>query len=281
MIWELGDRSLDFGRRVQIMGILNTTPDSFYEGGRYFALSAAVERALEMVEEGADLIDIGGESSRPAMYGKAVEVSVGEECDRVVPVVEEVRRHSRVPISVDTTKADVARQSLWAGADIVNDISALHGDEAMVEVLATSGAPLVLMHRRGTSATMQENTHYDDLLGEIEQFLRTRMAFAQAGGIAAERIAVDPGLGFGKSVEGNLQIVRHLERFVALGRPVLLGASRKSFIWKALEGAPEDGLEGSLAVAVVGVLAGVHMLRVHDVRSTVRTVHLAEMIAKY
>jgi dihydropteroate synthase len=280
MIWELGACNLDFGQRVQVMGILNTTPDSFYDGGHYHELNAALERALEMEQEGADIIDIGGESSRPSMYGAAAEVAVEEECDRVVPVIEGVRRFSQVPISVDTTKAEVARRALRAGADIVNDISAMQQDEAMVEVVAASGTPIVLMHRRGAPATMQKDTDYDDLLGDIKQFLQGRIACARGAGVAPERIAVDPGLGFGKSIRGNLQIVRHLDQFIGLGYPVLLGASRKSFIWKTLNGTPEDGLEGSLTVAVLGAQAGVHMLRVHDVRQTVGAVRMVEAIVK-
>ena len=165
MIWELRGRTLHFGDQVQIMGVLNATPDSFYDGGRYCEPQAAVERGLEMVEEGAAIVDIGGESSRPPMYGVAEEVSVAEECARVLPVVEDLRRQSAVPISVDTVKAEVARRALEVGADIINDISALQHDPAMAEVAAQAKAPVVLMHRRGTAATMQQNTHYDDLLG--------------------------------------------------------------------------------------------------------------------
>ena len=279
MIWKLGSRELDFAARAQIMGILNVTPDSFFDGGRYAGRQAAVARALEMVEEGADIIDIGGESSRPPVYGEARQVSLEEECARVVPVVEEVRRHSDVPISVDTTKAEVVRQALQAGADIVNDISALRDDPEMVEVAASSGAPVVLMHRRGTPVTMQKNTWYEDLLGELKNFLTERIAAARAGGVALERIAVDPGIGFGKSVEGNLEIIRHLGEFADLGCPILVGASRKSFIWMPMGLKAEESLEGSLAVAVLSVAKGANVLRVHDVAATVRAVRMAEAIA--
>lgn len=280
MIWRLKGRVLDFEDRVQIMGILNVTPDSFYDGGRYLEHSAAVERALQMEEEGADVIDIGGESSRPPVYGQACEVPAAEECDRVVPVIEDLRRHSDIPISVDTIKAEVARRALEAGADIVNDISALRDDPEMVAVLAESGVPVILMHRRGRPATMQQNTGYTDLLGEIKGFLEERIAAACAGGILPERIGVDPGIGFGKSVKGNLELIRRLDFFAGLDCPLLVGASRKSFIWKQLELSREESLEGSLAVAVTCVLKGVHILRVHDVGETVRAVRMTEAVAR-
>ena len=280
MIWKLKDRSLDFEDRVQIMGILNVTPDSFFDGGRYLERPAAVERALQMEEEGVDIIDIGGESSRPPVYGQAREVPAAEECDRIVPVIEDLRRHSDIPISVDTVKAEVARHALEAGADIVNDISALRDDPEMVEIVAKSGVPVILMHRRGSPATMQQNTAYADLLAEIKEFLQKRIAAACDGGILPERIGVDPGIGFGKSTEGNLELVRQLDFFAGLGCPLLVGASRKSFIWKRLGLSREESLEGSLAVAVVCVLKGVHILRVHDVRETMRAVRMAEEVAR-
>ena len=279
MIWQLGDRAIDFGARVQIMGILNVTPDSFFDGGRYSTRDAAVERALAMVEEGADIIDIGGESSRPPVYGAARSLPAAEECERVVPVVEALRRLHGVPVSIDTTKAEVARQALAAGADIINDISALRDDPDMPAVAAATGAPVILMHRRGTPATMQENTDYDDLLGELREFLRARLAAAVAAGIAPDRVAIDPGIGFGKSVAGNLEIIRHLDTFAELACPVLVGASRKSFIWKWLGQTAAESLEGSLAAAVLSVARGAHMLRVHDVAPTVRAVRVAEAIA--
>lgn len=278
MSWKLGNRTLDFADRVQIMGILNVTPDSFFDGGRYQEREAAVQAALRMVEEGADIIDIGGESSRPPMYGEGVDVPLREECERVVPVVEQLRQHSDIPISIDTTKAEVAWQSLQAGANIINDISALRDDPCMLEVAVASSAPVVLMHRRGTRAAMQQSTSYRDLLGELKSFLAERIEVARAGGVASGRIAVDPGIGFGKSVSGNFEIIRHLDVFSELGCPVLVGASRKSFIWKSLGLSPAETLEGSLAVAVLSVVGKAQILRVHDVRETVRAVRLAEAI---
>ena len=276
MIWELGSRTLYFVDQVQIMGVLNATPDSFYDGGRYYEPQAAVERGLEMVEEGAAIVDIGGESSRPPMYGVAEEVSVAEECARVIPVVEGLRSHSDVPISVDTVKAEVARRALEVGADIINDISALRHDPAMAEVAARAKTPVVLMHRRGMAATMQQNTHYDDLLGTVYAFLQERIRVAHAQGV--ERVAVDPGLGFGKSPEGNLALLGMLERFLDLECPLVVGASRKSFIWKTLGLSAAESLEGSLAAAALAARAGVHVLRVHDVAETLRTVRLVEAV---
>ena len=276
MIWNLGGRALDFGDRVQIMGILNATPDSFYDGGRYFDSGAAVERGLPLIEEGAAIVDVGGESSRPPLYGAAATITAVEECRRVVPVVEGLRRQSAAFVSIDTVKAEVAERALAAGADIINDISALRQDPAMAAVAARADAPVVLMHRRGTAATMQQNIHYDDLLGEIYGFLAERVQLAEAWGIA--RVAVDPGLGFGKSREGNLALLGALGRFGDLGCPLVVGASRKSFIWKTLGLTVEQSLEGSLAAAALAVGAGAQVLRVHDVAQTLRAARLVEAV---
>ena len=271
MIWELGGRTLCFNDQVQIMGVLNATPDSFYDGGRYCDPRVAVERGLAMVEEGAAIVDIGGESSRPPIYGVAEAVSVAEECARVLPVVEGLRRQSDVPISIDTVKAAVAQRALEAGADIINDISALRHDPAMVEVAAQAQAPVVLMHRR-----RQPNTHYDDLLGAVYSFLEQRVRVAQAQGV--ERVAVDPGLGFGKSPEDNLALLGRLECFSSLEHPLVVGASRKSFIWRTLGISAAESLAGSLAAAALAARAGVHILRVHDVAATLRAVRLVEAV---
>jgi len=276
VIWELGGRPLCFNDQVQIMGVLNATPDSFYDGGRYCDPKVAVERGLEMVEEGAAIVDIGGESSRPPLYGVAEDVSVAEECARILPVVEGLRRQSDVPISVDTVKAAVAQRALEAGADIINDISALQRDPAMVEVAAQAKAPVILMHGRSTAATMQPNTRCDDLPGAVYSFLAERVRVAQAQGV--ERVAVDPGLGFGKSQEGNLALLGMLERFLRLEHPLVVGASRKSFIWKTLGLSAAESLEGSLAAAALAARAGVHILRVHDVASTLRAVRFVEAV---
>ena len=278
MIWDLRGRKLKFGDQVQIMGILNATPDSFYDGGCYLDAGAAVERALQLVDQGAAIIDVGGESSRPPMYGAAQEVSVTEECRRVLPIVEQLRRQSEVFISIDTVKAEVACRALEVGADIINDISALQQDAAMAGVAAQADAPVLLMHRRGSTATMQQNTHYDDLLGEVYGFLDERVKTAKALGIG--RMAVDPGLGFGKSREGNLALLGSLHRFVTLQCPLLVGASRKSFIWQTLGHSIKDSLAGSLAAASLAVAAGAHLVRVHDVAETLRTVRLLEAVQR-
>jgi len=277
VIWNLEGRVLDFSGQVQLMGILNVTPDSFYDGGRFFDPEFAIEHSLRLVEEGAAIVDVGGESSRPPMYGTAKEVSVAEECRRVVSVVEGLRRQSDVFISIDTVKAEVARRALLAGADMINDISALRQDPAMAEVAAEMKAPVVLMHRRGTAATMQQDTHYDDLLGEVYGFLEEQVRVARSRGI--EHVAVDPGLGFGKSREGSLALLGQLDRFSGLGCPLVVGISRKSFIWKTLGLSVEESLEGSLAAAVLAVGdMNAQVLRVHDVAETLRAVRLVEAV---
>lgn len=273
MKWALASGVLDFGARAQIMGILNVTPDSFYD--HYDGVDAAVERGLQMVEEGADILDIGGESSRPPMYGEAIEVSWQEECRRVLPVVERLRQQTDVPISIDTVKSEVARRALGLGADIINDISAM-ADDAMAGVAAELRAPLILMHKRGAPATMQSNVEYVDLIGEVDSFLQERIARARQAGVV--QWAVDPGLGFSKTVEGNFLLLKHMRRFAGLGCPLLVGASRKSFIWKTLGETAEEALEGSLALAVLSRAAGADILRVHDVRASCRALRIADAV---
>lgn len=273
MKWTLSSGILDFGSRAQVMGILNVTPDSFYD--RYDSVDAAVERGLEMVQQGADILDVGGESSRPPMYGEAVEVSCEEECLRVLPVIEKLREQTAVPISIDTVKSEVARRALEAGADIINDISAM-ADDGMAEVAARSEAPLILMHRRGTPATMQANTDYVDLIGEVCSYLEERIERARQAGVA--QWGVDPGLGFSKTIEGNFLLLKHMQRFANLDCPLLVGASRKSFIWKTLGQTAEEALEGSLALAVLSRAAGAHILRVHDVQASCRALRVADAV---
>ncbi|RKY66424.1 MAG: dihydropteroate synthase [Candidatus Latescibacterota bacterium] len=262
--------------RALIMGVLNVTPDSFSDGGLYFRTEDAVRRAEEMAQEGADIIDIGGESSRPG----AEPVPLEEELRRVIPVVREVARRLSVPISVDTYKAEVARRALEEGASIVNDISALRFDPNMAEVVARRRAPVVLMHMKGTPRDMQRNPYYEDVLGEVEGFLKERKEAAVGMGIPEENIILDPGIGFGKRVQDNLQLLKNLDRLVALGSPVLVGTSRKSFIGAVLDLPVEERLEGTLATLVLAVAKGAKILRVHDVRPAVRVVRMAEAVLR-
>ncbi len=259
------------GRGTIIMGILNLTPDSFYDGGRYAAPGAALKRALEMAEEGAHWIDVGGESSRPG----AEPVSLEEETRRVIPVVEALAREG-LTVSVDTTKAAIAERALDAGARIINDISALSMDSEMAPTCARYGAHCVLMHMRGTPRTMQAHTAYRDIVSEVRSYLEERVAFAVSRGIRKDRIIIDPGIGFGKSARGNMELLRGIGAFLPLGRPVLIGASRKSFIGAVTGDPGADRLGGSVAVAVLAVLNGAGILRVHDVRETRQAVLLAE-----
>ncbi|MEZ4598654.1 MAG: dihydropteroate synthase [Syntrophotaleaceae bacterium] len=248
-----------------IMGILNVTPDSFYPDSRHLATDQALRRGLQLAAEGADLIDIGGESTRPG----APEISLQEELDRVIPVVERLRKETDRPLSVDTCKSGVARAAIAAGADFINDISGLRFDRQMAEVVAEGGAGLFLMHTRGRPDTMQQDTSYTDLLGDILAYLQLGIDRAIQVGIPEERLAVDPGIGFGKSPRGNLEILQRLPELHGLGRPVLLGTSRKSFIGRVLRQTdPAQRLVGSLATVALGVAAGVQMFRVHDVRAS-------------
>jgi len=268
------------------MGILNVTPDSFSDGGAFDDVERAVAHAREMAVAGADIIDIGGESTRPG----AAPVSEEEEIRRVVPVIERLvadgmtvttatsNRQSPIIISVDTTKAAVAERALAAGARVINDISALRFDARMAEVVAAGGAGVVLMHMQGTPQTMQIAPCYTDVVAEVRAFLAERIAFAESRGIKKSQIAIDPGIGFGKSVEHNLTLLRHLEQFGALGCPMLVGASRKSFIGKTLGREPHERLAGSLAVAAWAVAHGARIVRVHDVAATVDVMRMVEAI---
>lgn len=274
------DNVLHLGSRTLIMGVLNVTPDSFADGGRYFEPQPAVERALRMVEEGADIIDVGGESSRPAgTYGAGAHpVSTEEEIRRTAPVIEAIASRNDLIISVDTTKAAVARKAIASGACIVNDISAMRFDSLMPETVAQSGAAVVLMHMKGTPRTMQIKPTYGNMLREVIDFLDTRRSAALDAGIAPDRILIDPGLGFGKRNSHNFEILARLDEFHGLGCPLLVGPSRKKFLGAALELPPGERLEGTLAAVGLSVAAGAHMLRVHDVAAAVRAVRVAEQI---
>lgn len=265
---------IDFTRRTLIMGILNVTPDSFYDGGRRFDSAKAIADGVAMAACGADIVDIGGESTRPG----ARPVSEDEELARVLPVVRGMRREVDVPISIDTYKSKTARAALDAGADIVNDISALRFDPTMTSLIAEEKVPVVLMHMQGTPRTMQVEPHYNDVTREVRDFLATQLYEAMDAGIALEAIILDPGIGFGKTLEHNLQLLRGLPMLAALAQPLLVGVSRKTFIGKILKLDPDDRLEGSLAAGVAAVLGGANMLRVHDVPETHRAVRIADAI---
>lgn len=277
MIWRVGNLSLETGKRTLIMGVLNVTPDSFSDGGKFLDLDAAVARGKRMLAEGADIVDVGGESSRPG----ATPVPEEEELRRVVPVIARLCSEAGPVVSVDTTKARVAREAIAAGARIINDISAFRADGGMAGLAAETGAGVVLMHMRGTPADMQRDPRYDDVVGEVAEFLRERGSAAVRAGIAAERIVYDPGIGFGKNVEHNLEIVRRLPELRALGRPLLVGPSRKSFIGKVLGDLPvEERLEGTAAAVALAVAGGAAIIRVHDVREMVRVARVSDAVCR-
>ncbi len=268
---------LDLTGRPLVMGILNVTPDSFSDGGRFMDVGGAVGHAEQMIRDGADIIDVGGESTRPGSQA----VPATEQIKRTQPVIASIREgHAHISISIDTQSAEVASAALDAGATIVNDISALRTDLDMVCRVADAGAYVVLMHMQGTPQTMQQNPQYDDVVGEVEAFLNERIEFAVSSGIKRERIIIDPGIGFGKTVEHNLQILANLRRFTASG-PVLLGTSRKSLFGKLL-GIDnfEERLTGTIVTNTIGLLAGVRILRVHDVREASQAVAILTRIAE-
>lgn len=272
-----GRRTYDLSERTLIMGILNATPDSFSDGGLFRSRQAAVARGLEMVEEGADIIDIGGESTRPG----AETISVNEELERVIPVIQELARLTDVPISVDTSKAVVADEAVKAGAAMVNDVTGLRGDAAMAGVAARHGVPVVVMHIRGTPRDMQHAPRYDSLIEEICAWLREGAELALAAGVRRESIILDPGIGFGKTLEHNLEILARLGEIKNLGYPLLVGPSRKSFIGTLTGGLPPDQrVEGTAAAVTACILNGADIVRVHDVRAMVRVARVADAIRR-
>lgn len=268
-VLEFNGYRLDLGSRTCVMGILNTTPDSFSDGGRFNTLEAALRQGRKLVADGAHILDIGGESTRPF----SAPVSESDEIQRVVPVIRALAGEIGVPISIDTVKSGVAAAALDAGASIINDISALEKDPAMADLAAEKDVPVILMHMKGSPQTMQVNPVYDDLMTEIADYLSERAAHAMSRGIRRERIILDPGIGFGKTVEHNLTLINRLERIVDLGFPVLMGPSRKSFIYKILSGqgsrstGPDHARTeyGTLAAVAASILKGAHIVRVHDV----------------
>lgn len=271
------DFSFDFSKKTYVMGILNVTPDSFSDGGAYFNCADAVEQGLQMVEDGADIIDLGGESTRP----DSNPVTVKEELKRIIPVIEALAGKVRVPISIDTYKAEVARQALKSGASMVNDVSGLRADSGMAKVVAEYGVPVVIMHMKGSPKDMQVNPVYEALIPEIIDYLRISIRLALKFGVREDMIIIDPGIGFGKTMEHNLEILGNLEDFTCLQKPVLIGASRKAFIGKLLgDAGPLKRINGTAAAVAVSVMKGANMVRVHDVSEMAGVVKVADAIKK-
>ncbi len=283
---KFGQFCLDFGSTTDsvtcIMGILNATPDSFSDGGKFNSLETAVSQGIKLVKDGAHILDIGGESSRPF----ATPVSEQEELDRVIPVIETLSRKINVPISIDTVKSVVAKEAIKAGAAIINDISAFEKDPFMADVAVETKVPVILMHMKGTPETMQVNPNYDDLMLEITNYLEARAMFAMKKGIQKDRIILDPGIGFGKTVEHNLVLINHLDRLISLGYPVLMGPSRKSFIQNILTEKEKTNIGsdnikteyGTLAAVAASVMNGAHIVRVHDVEKVKSFTHIIDSI---
>jgi dihydropteroate synthase len=267
-------RTLMLGRRTLLMGVLNVTPDSFSDGGLFFDKEKAISHGLRMVEEGADIIDIGGESTRPG----AKPLELEEELRRVIPVIEPLAKRVDVPISIDTYKSSVAKRAIEAGAEIINDISGLHFDPALAQIAAKEDTPLVLMHIRGIPETMQKNVHYDSLFSEILRYFRDSIQRAESAGLDPQQVIIDPGIGFGKRVEDNLLIIKNLHEFRILGKPILLGTSRKSFIGKILNADSGERLEGTISSIAIGILNGAHIIRSHDVLQAKKGMAVADAI---
>ncbi len=275
LVWN--NFSLDFSQKTYILGILNITPDSFSEGGLHFDKSKAVDHALRMADEGADIIDIGGESTRPG----SDPVTAEEEIVRIIPVIAVLAKKVNIPLSVDTYKAEVARRALDAGASIVNDISGMRFDPEMPEVVSEHKVPIVLMHIKGNPKVMQANPTYEALIPEIIDYLRVSIRLAVTVGIPEDRIIIDPGIGFGKTFDHNLEIINNLQEFTALEKPVLIGPSRKAFLGKILGGAPaSERREATAAAVAISIMKGANMIRVHDVKEMVKVAKVADAIKR-
>jgi len=269
-------RKYNFSERTHIMGVLNVTPDSFSDGGKFLSLDKAIAQALKMVEEGVDIIDIGGESTRPGSQ----PVTLKEETQRVIPVIETLVKKIQIPISVDTYKSQIALKAMEAGAELINDISGLRFDSEMVKLAAKYNVPVVIMHIKGTPQNMQENPYYENVIKEIKDYFEERISFADSMEIKEENIILDPGIGFGKRFEDNLAILKNLKEFKKLDRPILVGLSRKSFIGKILDLPVEERLEGSLGALACSIMQGANIARVHDVKESVRVAKVVDAILK-
>jgi len=270
IILDCRGKEIMLGERTIVMGILNITPDSFSDGGKYFNSGKAVEKAIKMVEDGADIIDIGGESTRPGH----VPVSMEEELKRILPVVELLSKEIEVPISIDTYKSEIAREAVKAGASIVNDVWGLRKDPAMAKTVAELGVPYIMMHN-------QEGTCYTDIIKDMTDFFREGIEIASKAGIRVKNIIIDPGIGFGKTGAHNLEVINRMNELKALGRPILLGPSRKSFIGKVLNLPVEERLEGTAAAIAIGIVNGANIIRVHDVKEMTRVSRMVDAILNY
>lgn len=271
------DHVLDLGKKTRVMGILNVTPDSFSDGGRFIQINKAVDHAFQMVEDGADIIDIGGESTRPF----ADKLSTDEELDRVLPVIEIISKELSIPISIDTYKSKVASESLKVGANLINDISAAGFDPQMATVAAQAKVPMILMHMKGTPQSMQKEPTYENVVSEIILFLQKAIAYCKEQGVLEERIIVDPGIGFGKTFDHNLAIIKNLSHFKCLKRPLLLGTSNKAFIGHILDQAsPDERDTGTMATVSACVMNGAHIVRVHHVKKAVHTIKIIDAVKR-
>lgn len=273
-IRNFNDWLLSIEKQSLIMGILNVTPDSFSDGGKYLEKNNAINHALAMIDNGADIIDVGGESTRPF----SDPVSLDEEISRVIPVIEGIRKESDVCISIDTTKSEVATAALDSGASLINDVSAMEVDPLMIDVALKFDCPIIIMHMKGTPKSMQDNPQYESLISDIKDYLQERVDFIVSKGVNSKKIVIDPGIGFGKTVENNFEIINNLNHFTKMGLPVMLGASRKSFIGISLDLPEEDRLEGSLAANIIGLQNGAKIFRVHDVAETNKAFVIANKI---
>ena len=273
-IRNFNDWLLSIEKQSLIMGILNVTPDSFSDGGKYLEKNNAINHALAMIDNGADIIDVGGESTRPF----SDPVSLDEEISRVIPVIEGIRKESDVCISIDTTKSEVATAALNSGASLINDVSAMEVDPLMIDVALKFDCPIIIMHMKGTPKSMQNNPQYESLISDIKDYLQERVDFIVSKGVNSKKIVIDPGIGFGKTVENNFEIINNLNHFTKMGLPVMLGASRKSFIGISLDLPEEDRLEGSLAANIIGLQNGAKIFRVHDVAETNKAFVIANKI---
>lgn len=276
---HIGNKKFEFGKKTYIMGVLNVTPDSFYDGGKYFDIENAVERAKEIEKEGADIIDVGGESTRP--FSKRVDAK--EEMKRVLPVIEEIKNEIKIPVSIDTYKAEVAEKAIEKGADMINDVMALHGKN-MADVVKEYGVPVCIMHMKGNPENMQKIASYEDVVEEIYQFLKERIEFAVSYGIDESKIIVDPGIGFGKrtgkGIEDNCEIISRLMEIKSIGKPLLIGISRKTFIGNITSSPVNERLEGSLGAEAIAIANGADIIRCHDVHATKKMAMIVDAIVR-